>query len=273
MKKQSNAYYENEFQKRFVELFQTLTGRYSPYQVWQDFLIMSACAIANACDKKFEEVREKRYLDTVKKYSKEESLIFPELFATVVLALDDNSEQDFLGALFGKLQLHNHWHGQFFTPYHIASFMAKINVEDCKEQLKTKEVISVSDSCCGAGCLLIAFANEARNLGIDFQRRILFVAQDVDMIAALMCYIQLSLLGCSAVVKIGDSLTEPFTEAEPITEQHWFTPFYMLGDVFRLAGALKGQENQEKNESEKIECTTAEEVDKGKKTQEEKASA
>lgn len=108
---------------------------------------------------------------------------------------------------------------------------------------------------------------------IDFQRRILFVAQDVDMIAALMCYIQLSLLGCSAVVKIGDSLTEPFTEAEPITEQHWFTPFYMLGDVFRLAGALKGQENQEKNESEKIECTTAEEVDKGKKTQEEKASA
>jgi len=238
MKKQRRIHYEDDFQKKFIELFRTLAGRYSSHQVWQDFLVMSACSIANACDKRFAAEREKRYMDAISKYGKEEAVVFPELFATVVLALDNNPEQDFLGSLFGKLQLHNHWHGQFFTPYHIGSFMAKINAEDCKEQLKTKEVISVSDPCCGAGCLLIAFANEMSKAGINFQRRIFFAAQDIDMIAGLMCYIQLSLLGCTAVVKIGNSLTDPFTNNEPLTEKLWFTPMYMLGDSIRLAEAL-----------------------------------
>ncbi len=273
MKKQSKVYYENDFQKKFVELFQTLAGRYSPHLVWQDFLVMSACSIANACDKRFEAEREKRYMDAIGKYSKEEAALFPELFATVVLALDSNPEQDFLGSLFGKLQLHNHWHGQFFTPYHIGSFMAKINVEDCKEQLKTKNMISVSDMCCGAGCLLISFANEMKNAKVNYQRRIIFVAQDVDLVAGLMCYIQLSLLGCTAVVKIGNSLTDPFTNNEPLTEKLWFTPMYMLGDSIRLAETLNSLKSvcseEPKNGSEQSE--TAEENFSGDSEAEEEA--
>ena len=56
--------------------------------------------------------------------------------------------------------------------------------------------ISVSDPACGAGALLIAFANECRRQHINYQTSVLFVAQDIDFLAGCMCYIQLSLLGC-----------------------------------------------------------------------------
>ena len=51
-----------------------------------------------------------------------------------------------------------------------------------------------------------------------------FFAQDIDLTAALMCYIQLSLLGCMAAVKVGKSLSDPLVENEPISEKLWFTP-------------------------------------------------
>ena len=57
--------------------------------------------------------------------------------------------------------------------------------------------------------------------GVDM----LIVAQDVDSTVALMCYIQLSLLGVAGMIKIGNSLTEPITNKDS-TENYWFTPMY-----------------------------------------------
>ena len=114
--------------------------------------------------------------------------------------------------------------------------------EKWREQAANGETPTVNDCCCGAGCLLIAFANEARKAGIDFQRRVVFIAQDIDHTAALMCYIQLSLLGCKAVVKIGNSLTDPFVAQEPKSEKLWFTPMYLYGDVFRIMSILESIE-------------------------------
>jgi hypothetical protein len=85
----------------------------------------------------------------------------------------------------------------------------------------------VNDSCCGAGALLIAFANEAKRQGINYQQSIEFVAQDIDFTAAMMCYIQLSLIGCAGYVIVGNTLTTPPTE--PLANQNvWYTPLYFL---------------------------------------------
>lgn len=53
----------------------------------------------------------------------------------------------------------------------------------------------------------------------------LVVAQDIDETVALMCYIQLSLLGVAGYVKVGNSLTEPMTGNDN-KENYWFTPMY-----------------------------------------------
>lgn len=46
----------------------------------------------------------------------------------------------------------------------------------------------------------------------DYKKRVLYpdgkiLAQDIDRTAVMMCYIQMSLLGCPAVVVIGDIKT------------------------------------------------------------------
>lgn len=193
----------DRYQKEFADLFVNLSERHGRHEVLSGFITMTACYISNYCDKQFFDEREKLYLSIAKKYTKDELEMFAQMFAIVALALEDNPEQDFLGSLFYALNLHNKWKGQFFTPYHIGQFMAAINLAEADKQLRQKDIITVNDCCCGAGCLLIAFANEIRKGGIDFQRKVIFVAQDIDHTAALMCYIQLSLLGCKAVEKSG----------------------------------------------------------------------
>ena len=220
--------YLSEHHKNFATVFSSLTERYGRFKVWSDFVTMTACAISNACDLRFVKEREAMYMEAVKRYSKEEAEQISELFTETILALEDNPEQDFLGGIFGTLNLHNEWQGQFFTPYHIGAFMAKVNLSNIEDDLQKKPTVSVSDPCCGAGCLLMAFANEARKMNINFQDKILFVAQDIDFIAAMMCYIQLSLLGCQAIIKVGNSLSDPFTANEPMSDKLWFTPMFVL---------------------------------------------
>lgn len=58
-----------------------------------------------------------------------------------------------------------------------------------------------------------------------YQNHLLVVAQDIDETVALMCYIQLSLLGVAGYVKVGNSLTEPMTDNDN-KENYWFTPMY-----------------------------------------------
>ena len=173
------------------------------------------------------EEREKQYLSVIGRYTAEEQKIFPEMMSIVTLALEDNPEQDFLGSLYHYLELHQEQKGQFFTPYNISRFMAEVLFEknDARRKLEQNNYISVSDPACGAGAMLIAFANAAKRSGINYQKQVLFVAQDIDHAAAIMCYIQLSLLGCPAVVIIGDTLTKPMFHPD---NDVWYTLFYHL---------------------------------------------
>lgn len=230
--------YKSEYHKRFVEIFRTLSEHYERRQVWSDFVTMSACAISNAVDKQNAKMREEDYMKRVKRYRKEDAEQIAEMFVLTVMALDQNQEQDFLGEIFGSLNLHNEWHGQFFTPYPIGSFMARVNLESISTETMQKDTVAVSDPCCGAGCLLIACANEAKRMHYNYQEKFVFVAQDVDPIAAMMCYIQLSLLGCKAIVKVGNSLTDPFTENEPMSEKIWLTPMFACGKMFRIISCI-----------------------------------
>jgi hypothetical protein len=81
--------------------------------------------------------------------------------------------------------------------------------------------------------MLIAFAESAYKQGINYQRDVLFVGQDVDSTVARMGFVQLSLLGCAGYVAIGDSLSNPITGDVllPNTGNHdvWFMPMYFTG--------------------------------------------
>lgn len=218
-------------QRELEKLYNKLCGRYSRHEVWQDMVIMIACAIANAVDKRHFDEREAMYMRIVPKYTKEEMSVFPEFFTHIVLGMEENPDCDFLGELYMNLDLGNKYAGQFFTPYDVCRAMAQVTINDdhLKGEVERHGWISVNDCACGAGATLVAAANHMRSIGINFQTQALFVAQDVDMTVALMCYIQLSLLGCAGYVIIGDTLAAPQTGHVLFgenTSRCWYTPMF-----------------------------------------------
>lgn len=217
--------------KDFLKTFRDLTYRHRSWDIWSDFVTMAACAISNSVDKSHFDEREETYLRIIKKYTKEEQELFPKLFAITVLALEDNPEQDFLGEVYTELGLNSKEHQQIFTPYHIAHFMAEITMTDLDKAIEEKGFVTVHDSCCGGGVTLIAAVNVAKEqLGkkeMNFQNHLLVTGQDIDPIVAMMCYIQLSLLGVAGYFKVGNSLTEPMSTNDDLTN-YWFTPMYFF---------------------------------------------
>lgn len=246
-----------ELEKKFIRNFDQLCERQPSWQVWQDFLEMSACAIANAVDRRPDvwESREASYMDTVKKYSKEELNLLCEMFGITTLALEENPAQDFLGKFYMLLDFGKGWHGQFFTPWHIAEFMSRIQMDDSfQERCASEGYISVNDPCCGSGCMLMAYANACKDAAdVNYQQSVFFVGQDIDPTVAKMCYIQISLLGCPGYVIVGNSLTEPIhgSVLEPIfdkPENIWFTPLYFT-DLWTLR-RMKGRGERPKQQKE-----------------------
>lgn len=226
---------KQDHKKEFLKVFEQLAYRHRPWEVWGDFVVMYACALSNVIDNKHYGEREKRYLAIITKYSQEEQNLFPKLVAHVVLALEEDQEQDFLGDIFMELKLGNGKNGQFFTPYCVCDMMAKITASETTiKEIHKKGFLFINDPCCGAGVTLIAKINEVKRQlekeNMNFQNHLLVVAQDIDEVAALMCYIQISLLGVAGYVKVGNSLTDPVIKNDA-TENYWFTPMY-FSDVW-----------------------------------------
>ena len=84
---------QQQLEKRsavFMGEFKKLLYRHRAWEVWSDFCTMAAISIANAADKRHFEAREKLYLDTIKRYTKEEQQVFPVLLAETVMELENN---------------------------------------------------------------------------------------------------------------------------------------------------------------------------------------
>lgn len=229
--------------KEFLRVFKQLTNRHRSWDVWRDFIVMYACALSNPVDKQHYDEREALYLRTIKKYNKQEQPLFSELAAHTVMALEENPEQDFLGSIFMSLNLGNQHNGQFFTPYHVCELMAEVSMQDSVLKIEKEGYITINDPCCGAGATLIAGVHAAKKrlekAGYNYQNHVFVVAQDIDMTVALMCYIQLSLLGVAGYVKVGNSLTDPITTNDS-TENYWYTPMYFFPawSMRRIFGAM-----------------------------------
>lgn len=228
----NNIRLETTQQKEIYSRFRHLADRYSAWQAWADFITMSACSLSLS-DR---EQREEEYVSIAKRYQPEELQRICEMFALTVDALEENPNQDFLGDLFMRFDLGNTWKGQFFTPYCICRMMSSLTADDLKAQVEEKHWVHSHDPACGAGATLIAFANECKDQGVNYQTSALFVAQDIDRTAALMCYVQLSLLGCPGYVVVGDSICNPVTGPMLFPQRRegqeiWYTPMF-FSDVW-----------------------------------------
>ena len=232
--------------KEIVRLLKSLTGSRYMWEVWQDAITMFAISISNRIDFRFRDKREKQYLEIISKYTPNEIAVLVEIFAEIIKQLEIDPRQDFLGELYMILELGSHWAGQFFTPYDICQAMAEMSFKKIDNPQDVKP-ISVLDCACGGGALLIAaahsYTDSIKNTGLNSQNYISFGVQDISYVPALMCYIQLGLLGFAAKIKIGDSLCDPMIDSDNGPDI-WYTPMWFSSvwvcrrTIKRMEGAL-----------------------------------
>lgn len=219
-------------EKEFLDIFRTLCYSRSSWQVWADLMSAIACSLSNVADQTqgHYERREQEYAECIKRLG---SVEMPaKLFAVIVEALERNPEQDFLGKMYMNLDLGNHWKGQFFTPYNVCKMMSEMTIGNVYAEIERRGYVSICDPACGAGATLIAAANTLHRQREDFQHHVLFAGQDVDRVVALMCYIQLSLLGCAGYICVGNTLTNPLAghvlfPEEKEGQELWYMPMFM----------------------------------------------
>lgn len=210
----------DEAKKEFINILNKLSKRYSAQEVFKDFVKMVGISISNAI--RFDQKREDEYFSVIKKYEKSELDLIFSLFPLVVQALTDRFG-DFLGECYMETFQGNKGTGQFFTPYHISKLCAEItfNKESIDKAIEERGWIGVHEPACGSGGMIVAFLEVLKEKGYNFQNQFLVYANDIDERCFYMTYVTLSLLGCPAVVTLGDTLTLK-------TSDRLFTLFYLI---------------------------------------------
>lgn len=190
----------------------SMAGRYSAYEIFTDWIEVSALAMANSTciiQNKHWQAREEKYKTIMNKYSHEEQIKFCEMLAWFVEDIEDNP-RDVLGEAFMRSGMGADAAGQFFTPFNISLLMAEMSVENYKDG-----EITLNEPSCGSGGGVIAIAVALKNKGINYQQVMKVVAQDLDWRCVYMCYLQLSYMGIDAICVQGDTLLDPYRKGYP----------------------------------------------------------
>ena len=193
--------------KEIVQMITKLSGKYSPYQVFYDWVHMMAIAMQNPLHLLHNDVwqeRENDYIELMKKYNADEQKELIKMFALLVKAMECEIH-DYLGEIYMESGCGNKNTGQFFTPYHISRLTADTNLSK-----ELPEKITMYEPSTGAGGMILATADILKERGIDYQRRMKVVAQDLDWLGVYMSYVQFCLIGIDAAVLQGDTLAETY---------------------------------------------------------------
>ena len=187
-----------------------MSGKYAPYNIFSDWIELCALSVQNAVDVLHDKAwkdREQQYIDTAKKYSETELEHFAQMFVWLGDALTEELS-DVLGEIFMTEKMGSKYTGQFFTPFHLSELCARVGIK--LDELPETGHIDLYEPSCGGGGMIIAVCKVLHEAGFDYQRRLDVVAQDLDWKGVYMTYLQLSLIGCNAVVVQGDTLLEPY---------------------------------------------------------------
>ena len=190
-----------DYKKEFCNKVHEIAISRGQHEVFVDFCELSMIVLRQPFEKS--ETLESRFHEILKPYSKEAVNKFTELLRITVEAL------------------HNHFKGQFFTPYHISDFMAEITLENVREHVEKYSYVLLSEPACGAGAMVIAAAEVMKKHRLNPVNSLWIIAQDIDFKCCCMAYIQMTLLAIPGVVIWGNTLTNE-------KKEYWITSGYYL---------------------------------------------
>lgn len=176
---------------------------YSEYEVFTDWIGCMATAIQNASCLFEDESFKKREIEYQRMYEKHPGNQFPEMLGLLAEELENNIS-DVLGEIYMRSGMGSKAAGQFFTPFHISYLTAQTAFAGMKYDGKK---ISLDEPSIGGAGMVIAMAKVLQEHGINYQSVLRVTGHDIDLKAVRMSYVQLSLLGIDAVVKLENTLS------------------------------------------------------------------
>ena len=213
MKKLRSSKYKNLY-----NILKDVSYKHTIAKVFYDFIAMTALNIAIEISFNIED--KKKRIEQFKKiavtYDENEMELFNAFKLELANEYQNNRYQDVLGVLFQELELKNDFKGQFFTPYELSYCMNKINFD--KSLLENKDFIHCNEPAAGSGGIVIASCQIAEELGYNYSEKLIWSINDVDLMCVYMSFIQLNLIGASALIQHCNTLS-----------MEVFDRFYTLG--------------------------------------------
>lgn len=219
--------------KEFIETLNKTArlGNQTMQDTFKVFLKLSSISIQNSIN--YSQDREDIYFSTVKEFNKEFLDGICELLAILVLALE-NKRHDFLGRIYSEINCCDSKLGQFLTPDSISKLMGELIFD---EKLKNQEFITVYEPSCGSGSTIINFIDTVFSYGINAQKKVFAVCEDIDINMCYMVYLQLSFLGIGAIIQHKNTLSNELFSC-------MYTPMYFFE---RWKDKLIRQKSENKN--------------------------
>lgn len=200
--------------KKIIAEIDSISGAHSPYEVFSDWVRCCSLSICNTVHLIHDEVwqqRDRDYVDTIKRYPDGTEYRFAGMFCMLGDLLSEEMT-DALGEIYMEAGMGSKSAGQFFTPFHVAELTAKMATQGSIKSFKSgmTKLITLTEPSVGGGGMVIATAKVLKEAGINYQKYLDVVAQDLDWKGVYMTYLQCSLLGIKATVVQGNTLSAPF---------------------------------------------------------------
>lgn len=197
----------------------SLSRRHGKEKVFRDWTHCIAIAMQNACSLQDDawKAREAEYLSTMKQYTKDEQDEFVTMYGKLTDWFERRPFGDHLGELYMEGIGGNSATGQCFTPYSMCQACAGTTLDT----LPDHRPITISDPACGGGALLIAACEKLYLSNVNYQTDVVFDAGDIDSVCVDMTYIQLSLLGCRAIVHHRNAISLETLSPDRHTLMYW----------------------------------------------------
>jgi type I restriction-modification system DNA methylase subunit len=188
-----------------------MSGKYSPYEIFSDWVELMALAIQNTCQMIHDTVwkdREDTYKIVASRYNDAEFKQIAKMTSLLIQAYEYDMT-DVLGEIFMESGCASKVTGQFFTPFHLSYLAAQAAVPP---DAGVTEKLTVYEPSVGGGGMVIAVAKVLKERGLNYQRCMEVTAQDLDWKSVCMAYVQFSWLGIRATCVQGDTLMKPYQE-------------------------------------------------------------
>lgn len=199
----------NRFVSEIKDRIDSFDGSRTSLQIFQDWVKLMALSIQQRVF--FSSENEKEYMNLISSYKAKEQNTLCEMMGILIRAMEDRPI-DYLGQIYMEATEGVKQTGSFYTSPHISELLARMTIEDNNS--------SIVEPSCGSGANLIAACSLMKEKGINYQEDVFIRAVDLDANAVHMAYVQLSLIGASAIVRQGNTLTDEYGKT-------FVTPMYL----------------------------------------------